>query len=345
MNSKTYPVDVTDNMVLLANEQKLRHEFGPTINSLLAEPNVVEICLNPDGELWCERLGETMQQVGRMDADQAENMMNTIASVRGVVLTRETPILECELPFEGCRFQGLIPPIVARPTFSIRRKANTIFSLDSCVLQGMMSEAHCAAIRAAVDARKNILVVGGTGIGKTTLTNAIIAYMADAWPDDRLVIIEDTGELQCGETKNVVQLRADGKISMVQLLRGSLRIRPHRIIVDEVRDGALAMALIDAWNTGHPGGIATLHAHDALSGLRRIDSLIKMELHAQAELAKLDGEIITDQFNVPFDEIAAAINVVVCIEKTNAGRRVTEVVSIMGHENGKYLVETQQGRA
>ena len=315
----------TENMPQLSENdrrvaEKLRRELGPIINRLLAEPDVVEIMLNPDGVLWSERLGGKMEVVGRMDAHQAESMMNTIASCFRVAVTRESPILECELPFDGSRFEGLIPPIVAKPTFAIRRKAHAIFSLASYVSQGMMTEEHRTAICAAVDDHKNILVVGGTGSGKTTLTNAVIGYMAEAWPDERLVIIEDTGELQCA-SQNAVQLRAVDGVDMLRLLKATLRLRPDRILVGEVR-GPEAMTLIDSWNTGHPGGVATVHANDAASGLIRVESLVRRGLSG----------------GVPVQEIAAAVNVVVCIAKTNQGRRITEVVTVTGHDGNNYLI-------
>lgn len=300
--------------------EKLRREFGPTINKLLEESDVVEIMLNPDGKLWCERLGQKMQHVGIMDSHQAEAMMNTIASYHRLVITRESPRLSCELPFNGSRFQALIPPCCERPMFAIRLKPRTIFLLSSYVEQGMMSDAHRIAIQNAVVAKKNILVVGGTGSGKTTLTNAIIAYMSEACPDDRPVILEDTAELQCSSL-NAVKLRSIATVPMSVLLEDTLRLRPCRIMVGEVRSGEVALTLVDSWNTGHPGGIATVHADDAAGGLVRIESLIRRCVVGV----------------LPVKEIAAAINVVVCIAKTNAGRRVTEVVSIKGHSDGKYL--------
>jgi len=294
--------------------QKLARELGPIVGPALKEEGVVEIVLNPDGRVWVEKLGGTFEERGAMTAATAEALMGTIASCLRTTVTRENPILEGELPLDGSRFEGLLPPIVANPAFAIRRKAAKVFTLADYVEAGIMSAAQRAQIVAAVRARQNILVVGGTGTGKTTLSNAIIHAITEHCPDDRLVYIEDTAELQC-TARNAVGLHASDRADMLRLLRATLRLKPDRIIVGETR-GAECLALLKAWNTGHPGGIATVHANDAHAGLIRIEQLV-----AEATPTPMPALI------------AAAVNLIVVIVKDPAsGRRIAEMLRVDGFD-------------
>lgn len=287
--------------------RKILRELGEDIAAALADPKVIEIMLNSDGKLWLDRLGEGMCCIGEMGTGQALSLLGTIADCLNTVVTAQSPILEGELPFDGSRFEGLIPPVVARPSFTIRKKALLVFSLDDYVTQGIMNQEQREAIRSAVIHRRNILVAGGTGSGKTTLTNAIIAEMVTQTPSDRLVIMEDTAEIQC-TAKNAVILRTSLDVNMQHLLKATMRLRPDRIIVGEVR-GQEALALLKAWNTGHPGGIATLHANSADGGLIRLEQLIA-ESGIQADMKGL---------------ISEAVDVVIFIEKQGGGRKVSEI--------------------
>lgn len=300
--------------------EKLRRELGPEICELLEDKDVNEIMLNPDGTLWVERYGTPMKQIGSLPSSRAESLMGTVASTLRTQITALNPILECELPLDGSRFEALIPPVVSGPTFTIRKKASKIFTLTDYVESGIMTEAQCEAIEAAVRNRRNVLVVGGTGTGKTTLTNGIIDYLAKACPQDRIVIIEDTGELQC-TTDNFVTLRAVDYVDMTRLLKATMRLRPDRILVGEVRDGA-ALALLKAWNTGHPGGVATVHANSASAGLIRMEQLV-----AEATQTPM------------FALIAEAVDLIVSIEKTGDGRLIKEVVTVEGHDGTHYLIK------
>ena len=298
--------------------EKLSRELGPTVMGLLNDPTVAEIMLNPDGTLWVEHLGEEMREIGSMAPGQAESLMATVASSLKTHITANNPILECELPIDGSRFEALIPPVVSKPTFTIRKKALKVFTLQDYVDQGIMSDAQRSAIAEAVATHQNILVVGGTGTGKTTLTNAIIRHFVDVSPDDRIVIIEDTGELQCA-AKNVVTLRSVEHVDMTRLLKATMRLRTDRIIVGEVRDGA-ALALLKAWNTGHPGGCATVHANHASAGLIRMEQLV-----AEATIAPMQSLI------------AEAVNLIVSIVKEKGIRRIEEVVKVEGYDADGYL--------
>lgn len=301
-------------------KDQLRRQLGPQIMGWLHDPAVIEIMLNPDGSLWVEKFGDGMVRAGVMTANQAEAAMATIASMLRTTITAQNPVLECELPLGGQRFEGVIPPIASGPSFTIRLKATKVFTLADYQADGIMTPEQVGHVERAIKARENILVVGGTGSGKTTLTNAILDGVARLTPDDRLVIIEDTNEIQCSAPNKVI-LRSNKDVSMNHLLKVTMRYRPDRIVVGEVRGGE-ALALLKAWNTGHPGGVATVHANDARSGLTRVESLV-----AEARIAPAQ------------QEIAAAINLVVVIGKTPAGRRVREMLRVLEWDGRDYVTE------
>lgn len=301
-------------------KEKLQRELGPEIRAALHDPDVVEIMLNADGRLWVDRLSEGMKPIGRMASSQAEALMNTVASSLRTSITREKPILECEFPLDGSRFEALLPPIVAAPVITIRRRASKVFTLAEYVANGIMSQHQAEIIQRAVKARKNILVVGGTGTGKTTLTNAIIAHIVASSPAHRLVIIEDTAEIQCA-AENAVMLRATAEIGMLSLLKATMRLRPDRILVGEVR-GSEALALLKAWNTGHPGGVATVHANNARAGLIRMEQLI-------AEVTEAPMQVL----------IGEAVDLIVSIVKTPTGRHVEEILAVERFNGTEYVIK------
>lgn len=303
--------------------KKLERDMGPVLLAALRDPLTHEIMCNPDGSVWLDKRGERMKRIATLRPAQAESIIKTVAGYHRKEVTRYNPILDGELPIDGSRFAGQLPPVVSGPTFAIRRKALAIFTLDQYVEQGILSETHCAVIKEAVKAHRNILVVGGTGSGKTTLVNAIIAAMVENDPFERLLIIEDTGEIQCGAA-NYVQYHTSQNTSMTDLTKVILRMRPDRILVGEVR-GAEALDLLDGWNTGHPGGAATLHADDALAGLVRLKSLVTRNTQAPSEIEPLIGE---------------AVHLVVFIAKVPEGRKVQEVFQISGYQNGQYITKS-----
>jgi type IV secretion system protein VirB11 len=299
--------------------EKLRRDLGDTVMGALNDPLTIEIMLNADGSLWQERLGEKMRRIGHMKSSRAEAVMRTIAACLDTTITRNNPILEGELPLDGSRFAGQLPPVVTAPTFAIRKKASTIFSLDQYVTNGIMSSEQKKLICTAVRDHKNILVIGGTGTGKTTLTNAIIHEMVLSDPDERILIMEDTGEIQCA-AENFIQYHTTLEVSMTKLLKTTLRMRPDRIIVGEVR-GPEALDLLMAWNTGHEGGVATLHANNAKAGLDRLAMLISMHPDSPTPIEPLIGK---------------AVNIVVHIAKTPEGRRVREIIEVSGYNDHRY---------
>jgi len=297
--------------------RKLEEALGPLLRAALEDPSVVEIMLNPDGRVFVERLGEGIREAGTMLAGTAEIIIGSVAHALQSEADDTRPIVSGELPIGGHRFEGLLPPVVGAPTFTIRKRASQLIALDAYVTSGVMSEGQADALRLAVASRRNIVVSGGTGSGKTTLANAVIAEMVRIAPDHRLVILEDTAEIRCA-AENAVALHTSDTVDMGRLLKSTMRLRPDRIIVGEVRDGA-ALTLLKAWNTGHPGGITTVHANTAASALRRLE-----QLTAEASRQPMH------------EVIGEAVDLVVSIERTPTGRRVREILEVEGFVDGRY---------
>ena len=303
--------------------ERLRRDLGPLVEGALNDPKTTDILLNADGQLWLKRLGEPTRVIGTMEAWRATSVIKTLAGLLGKTVGAKEPILDGELPFGNERFAGQLPPVVSSPCFAIRKPAIKVFPLDSYVEQEIMTQAQCDAIKKAVRDHKNILVIGGTGSGKTTLINAVIQEMVDNDPNERVFIIEDTGEIQCSAV-NCVQYHTTLEVSMTDLLKTTLRMLPDRIIVGEVR-GSEALDLLDSWNTGHDGGAGTLHANSAESALQRLKSLVTRNKHAPTDIEPL---------------IAEAVHVIVQINRKSEVRRVEAILEIVGYENGNYITNT-----
>ena len=298
----------------------LRTALGPDIAAWLDDPAVVEVMLNPDGRLWIDRLKEGVADTGqRLSAADGERIVRLVAHHVGAEVHPASPRVSAELPESGERFEGLIPPVVQAPCFAIRKPAVAIFTLDHYVAAGIMTAAQAEMLRVSVAERRNVLVAGGTSTGKTTLVNALLAEVARS--GDRVVLIEDTRELQCA-APNLVALRTkEGVASLSELVRSSLRLRPDRIPIGEVR-GAEALDLLKAWGTGHPGGVGTIHAGSALGALRRLEQLIQ-------------EAVVT----VPRALIAETINVIAVLAGRGGERRLAELAAVSGlSPAGDYLL-------
>ena len=295
----------------------LRTALGADVRTWLAQDDVVEVMLNPDGRLWVDRLGEGLSDTGvTLDAAEGERIIRLVAHHVGGEAHGRSPRISAELPDSGERFEGLLPPVVAAPTFAIRKPAIRAVSLTDYVDQGVMSQAQADALSAAVAWRRNILIAGATASGKTTLANALLAELAGT--DERVVVLEDTIELRCPAPNTVALRSKDGVASLTELLRSTLRLRPDRIIVGEVR-GPEALDLIKAWGTGHPGGVATVHAGTPLGAMRRLEQLI-----AEAAAA------------VPRELIAETVEIVAVLTGRGAARRLTDLVAVQGLTAGGY---------
>ena len=227
----------------------LRQAMGPVIADALADRLVVEVMVNPDGKIWVDRIGEGRSWTGENLAPaDADRILRLLADHAGEVVTRDSPRISATLPETGERFQGAFMPIVSSPAFAIRKRPEVVFTLPEYVDQGIMTEHQADVIREAATARQNILIVGGTGSGKTTLANAILAEPAFA--QDRVVLIEDTAELQCSAEDKIQMLtkRTDPPVTMTDLVRDTLRLRPDRIIIGEVTQRIPYRAITQAIN-------------------------------------------------------------------------------------------------
>ena len=298
----------------------LRTALGPAIALWLEDPSVVEVMLNPDGRLWIDRLAGGLVDTGeRLSSGDGERIVRLVAHHVGAEVHPGSPRVSAELPETGERFEGLLPPVVAAPAFAIRKPAVAVFTLDDYVAAGIMNSRQAETLRTAVADRRNILVAGGTSTGKTTLTNALLAEVAKT--TDRVVLIEDTRELQC-KAPNLVALRTkDGVASLSDLVRSSLRLRPDRIPIGEVR-GAEALDLLKAWGTGHPGGVGTIHAGSAIGALRRMEQLIQ-------------EAVVT----VPRALIAETIDVIAVLSGRGAARRLAELAAVQDlGPDGDYVL-------
>ena len=302
----------------------LRSAMGPAIAAALADPLVIEIMVNPDGRLRLDRLGEGRSDTGSViDPAQVERIIRLVASHARSEVHSSAPIVSAELPPHGEgageRFEGVLPPVSLAPCFSIRKPAARIYTLMDYVTDGIMPAGIARQLSLAVVDRMNILVAGGTSSGKTTLANALLAEMAHL--DERVILIEDTRELQCAAPNLVAMRTRTGSGSMGDLVRSTLRLRPDRIIVGEVR-GREALDMLKAWNTGHPGGIATVHANSATAALYRLEQLVQ-------------ESVVT----VPRRLIAEAIDMIVFISGRGRGRRVSSIARVTGVDpDGSYSV-------
>lgn len=292
----------------------LHTAFGPEIMQFLEDDDVIEVMLNPDSELVVERLFKGKHLAGvQIPPERADNIIKLVASFKNKIADADSPEVSTEIPFKGSRFQGWLPPVVSRPCFAIRKKAVQVFTLEQYVEAGSMSQSVFEMLKKAVLDRQNIIVVGGTGSGKTTFSNALLHLMNGT--DERVLVIEDLPELQL-TAEDVVFMSTTNTVSMRDLVRGSLRMRPDRIIIGEVRSGA-ALDLLKAWNTGHPGGVCTIHANSVESTPFRLEDLIQ--------------EVVV---TVPRNLILQAVDLIVFIERDKAGnRKIEDVARLKGYND------------
>ena len=286
--------------------EQLRYELGPEVIDAIDDPDVEDIMCNPDGTLWIEHRVTGMSCIGEMSAVNAKKLLGTVAHILDTVCTTDSPIVEGAIPLGNARFEGLLPPTCRAPCWAIRKPATKLWTLDHYVEQGILSTEQIATLRDAIAARRNLLIAGGTGTGKTTLANALIHEISLQFPDHRLIIIEDTPELQC-KAANRVFLESTRSASMTDLLSACMRMKPKRIIVGEVRGGE-ALTLLKAWTTGHPGGVATVHASSIEGAALRMQSLA----------AEAGGPTFADLKHF----IDETLDLTIVIERLNDGSRI-----------------------
>ena len=310
--------------ILHRNTEKLRSELGNTICDALDNPEVIEIMVNPDGRIWIDRLSHGMSDTSKkISQDRLTAALGTIAAMLKTEVNKFTPVLEGELPLDGSRIEGILPPVTRAPVLIIRKHSSAVFPMERYVEEGRITAESWNFLKKAIVDRRNILVVGGTGSGKTTFVNAILDALAKLCSNDRIVILEDTVELQCN-MENILAMRTDSQsnMTMQRLVKVSLRSRPDRIIVGEVRSGE-ALDLLKSWNTGHPGGICTIHANSAASALTRMEQLVSEV--SRTPMKELIGE---------------AIDVVVFLRRiAKLGPYVIEILEVKGVTAGGYDYE------
>lgn len=297
----------------------LEQSFGPVIMGFLNDKDVIEVYLNDNQDLWIDTLSEGRKKTGiKMSFEDGMRINTLVAGAVGTEINMKTPRVKAELPIGGSRFQGEIPPIVQNPTFNIRKKAIKIFTLEEYVDNGTMTEKQYHSICKAVQEKKNILVIGGTSSGKTTLCNAIINEMAKY--QERMIIIEDTQELQCA-CEDRVFLRTSDTVTMKDLLEDTLRMRPDRISIGEIRGGA-ALDLLKAWNSGHPGGICTIHADSPRAGLDQLEQYIsEVSVSPQQKM------------------ISRVAHILVFIKREGLKRVIGSIAEVKGYKDGEYVLE------
>lgn len=295
----------------------LARALGPALAEALADEAVVEVLINADGRIRIDRVGAGIEASNIwLSAAEREIAIRLLAAEARVTVSEEAPYLSATLPGSGARVQAMLPPIVTAPILAIRKRPSVIFTLADYVRDGIATIEQAELMRAAIRDRRNIVVAGGTGSGKTTLLNALLAE--GEFAQARVLILEDTAELQCAGA-DVVQLltkRRAPHVTMRDLVQMTLRLRPDRIVVGEVRDGA-ALEVLKAWNTGHPGGLLTIHANSAADALMRLEDLC-----IEAGLAS------------PQRLIRSAVDAVVFMARTKIGRRIEELVFCNRAANG-----------
>jgi P-type conjugative transfer ATPase TrbB len=303
--------------------EKLHHDLGGIITSLMIDKNVNEILVNPDGKIWSDSSTNGLRHVSDISNQQVFSIINGIAGIHNFVVTQHSPRLEAELPvyrsMRGERFTAQVPPIVAAPSFTIRKRSEKVFILEDYIKTNRLMETQATVLEELIQQRKNILICGGPGSGKTTVTNALIAEATKYDSNQRFLILEDLPELQCNAENKVAMLTSDN-VNMTGLLRAAMRMRPDRILIGEVR-GEEALAMLKAWNTGCPGGICTVHANGAEEAIQRI-----------SDLAMEAGLSVP-----PIQLISHTIHAVVSVErKENMKGFIKEILSLGEYQNGKF---------
>jgi type IV secretion system protein VirB11 len=290
----------------------LETEMGPEVRQGVEDEDVVEILVNSDGSLWFDRHSSGLVRVGCLPPDRVRSLAASVATFYGKTITPESPILEANLPFHGARFEAVTQPVSPEGTIVSLRKKHRIYHLEADFLgSGIITEEQHALLREAVSQHQNLILCGGTGTGKTALATALLLSISD--PKERILLLEDTPEIQCPGL-HVVPLRTSQSADLPSLVRTSLRLRPDRLILGEVR-GPEALSLLLAWNTGTRGGIATLHADSAASALSRLELLVTLAGVNASSARTL---------------IAQAVDYVLHITGRGTARRLKSIVRVEG---------------
>ncbi len=294
--------------------------FLRPIEALLLDDTVTEIMGNPEGEWWYERQGEKRRAEGVQFAGKSLlTSLEVIANRLGKKLDKDNPLLNAQLP-DGSRLAAALPPIVRPlPAVTIRKFATVRYTIQDLIEKGAVEPGVADYLRQQIEAGRTILISGGTGSGKTTLLNALTDCIPEA---ERIVVIEDVRELRIAKPNILAaECQTDahsGAVTFNDLLKAALRWRPDRIILGEVR-GEEARTLLDSFNTGHAGSMATIHASSAVRALRRFGGLA-MRSHQQATRDDIAAEI------------AESVQLVVQVQRFATGRRISEIIAVRGYD-------------
>ncbi|MGN0903072.1 MAG: ATPase, T2SS/T4P/T4SS family [Succinivibrio sp.] len=306
---------------LIRSKENLCTLLGRDLLDALKNHHVEELMLNPSGVLYAKRPDGKSEQILRLDSDRANVIIRTLATVNGVEISKDHPVLEGEIDFLNCRVTALIPPVVSSPVFCLRVMHALNLTFDDLKGSGFFDECTQKVLEKLIKDRRNLLVCGQTGCGKTSFLNAIINYIQKVFPHERIVTIEDTPELR-PLSSNSVALYAKCDVSMADLVRSSLRLTPDRIIVGEVR-GTEALSMVDAMSTGHDGCLCTMHAGNSRQCLERLKLMIGRD---DTSIKQLD------------DLIALCIDAVLVL-KREPYRHLYEIALVKGIKNGEFLLD------
>ncbi len=306
--------------------EKLHCDIGDDIRHFLQDEATTEIMANPNGSLWIDQKELGQSQIGEIPSQRVQLIIRTVAGINGQVISEVHPHLETKFPLHRCmkgeRFTAQIPPLVSAPCFSIRKRTNSVLTLMDYLSSNQLSKDQYFVLQQLIEERQNILVCGGPGSGKTTITSALLQESIARNSKQRFIILEDTPELFC-QAENTVPLLTNKQMNMCALVSAAMRIRPDRILVGEVR-GAEALDLMKAWNTGCPGGLATIHANDAPSAIQRV----------------LDCAMESGLSEPPISLVTHTINAVVFVKREqNKSGYVQEIIAVKGFQDGRFKLE------
>lgn len=311
--------------LLLHINQTLPNNFRLATFDINAHLDIDKFCAYPKTII--------RSQVVTMTASRAETIMSVLASITGKYLHNKQPYLECQIPKYGHRFTGVIPPVVPFPAFCIRKHTPRVYTLNDFVVQGVMQATSRDTILNWIKRKFNILIAGGTGSGKTTLANAILYEISLMFPDVRVLIIEDVAELKFNASRSI-GFSISEFFSMYDALRTTLRFKPDRIVMGEVR-GAEAYTLLKAWNTGHPGGLATIHANGVDEALYRFESCIRDQPNVRVNRQEIgftvNAIIAIQNITCKEEQMGEYVNVV--------KRKVTALRQIIAYDPDKDIYQ------
>jgi len=301
----------------------LRGSLAQEMLECLDDPTVTELSVNSDGQVWVDRVARGRQALPvKLPPDDTSRILSIVADAKGEQIGDDNPSFDAILPGHGYRFIGTLPPMTPGPSLTIRKKPSRVISLEEYQQHGIISDVQRSALTSACQERRNIIVAGGTGSGKTTLANALLQVMAQT--GHRIITIEDTPELQNSAPDQESMFVVPNYRSMQDCLRAALRMHPDRLIFGEVR-GPEVRDMLMAWNTGHRGGLCTIHADSALDALLRIEEML---------------ETIPNYKPRP-RQIARAIQLVIFIKTTvdrerfPAGRFVSTIAELRGYDEDR----------